>query len=210
MRLRIIFAKTDTMRFTSHLDLYRTWERTLRRSRLPLIFSQGFNPRPRIQLAAALPLGFTSNCEIIDVWLTEKEELSIRAIRKRLRQVIPPGISIKEITAVELDEQPLQNLIRLAEYTVILLDPVVELDQKIDNLLAETNIPRERRGKFYNLRPLIKALEIKQTNKQFNQRLRMLLFAQEGLTGRPEEVLSALGIPFERTRIQRDHLLLEG
>jgi len=67
MRIRVKFAKTEPMRFTSHLDLYRAWERLLRRADVPLVFSQGYNPRPRIQLAAPLPLGITSNCEIIDI-----------------------------------------------------------------------------------------------------------------------------------------------
>ena len=61
MRIRVTFAKTEPMRFTSHLDLFRAWERTFRRAGLPILFSQGYNPRPRMQLAAALPLGFTSS-----------------------------------------------------------------------------------------------------------------------------------------------------
>jgi uncharacterized protein (DUF2344 family) len=70
MRIRAEFAKTEAMRFTSHLDLYRAWERLLRRAGLPLQFSQGYNPRPKLQLAAPLPLGMTSQVEIIDFWLS--------------------------------------------------------------------------------------------------------------------------------------------
>ena len=70
MRLRVTFAKTEPMRFTSHLDLYRAWERMLRRAGFPLVFSQGYNPRPRLQLATPLPLGITSRFEIIDFWLS--------------------------------------------------------------------------------------------------------------------------------------------
>ena len=72
MRIRVTFSKTYHMRYTSHLDVHRTWERTLRRARLPLAYSQGFNPRPKINLAAALPLGFTSDCEIVEFWLDEE------------------------------------------------------------------------------------------------------------------------------------------
>jgi radical SAM-linked protein len=71
MRLRITFAKTEAMRFTGHLDLHRTWERCFRRARLPLAYTQGFNPHPRLNLAAALPLGFTSQGEMIDAWLEQ-------------------------------------------------------------------------------------------------------------------------------------------
>ena len=66
IRLRIVFAKTEAMRYTSHLDLHRTWERTIRRANLPLAYSQGYNPHPRINLASALPLGFTSDCEVVE------------------------------------------------------------------------------------------------------------------------------------------------
>ena len=59
------------MRFTGHLDLHRAWERTFRRAGLPLAYSQGFNPHPRLNLASALPLGFTSEGEVIDVWLEQ-------------------------------------------------------------------------------------------------------------------------------------------
>ena len=73
-RLRLTFAKTEAMRFTGHLDLHHTWERTFRRAGLPLAYSQGFNPHPRLNLASALPLGFTSECEVIDVWLEQEME----------------------------------------------------------------------------------------------------------------------------------------
>ena len=59
------------MQFTGHLDLILTWERTFRRASLPLAYSEGFNPRPIINLAAPLPLGFISTAEIGDFWLSE-------------------------------------------------------------------------------------------------------------------------------------------
>ena len=70
-RIRISFSKTEAMRFTGHLDLILTWERTFRRADLPLSYSEGFNPRPVINLAAPLPLGFISTAEIGDFWLSE-------------------------------------------------------------------------------------------------------------------------------------------
>jgi len=91
MRIQVIFSKTDHMRYTSHLDVHRTWERTLRRARLPLAYSQGFNKRPKINLAAALPLGFTSSCEIVEFWLDG--DPSKNEIESRLKEAAPPGIS---------------------------------------------------------------------------------------------------------------------
>ena len=69
MRLRLTFTKTGSLKYTGHLNLHRTLERTFRRAGLPLAYSQGFNPQPRMNLAEALPLGITSECEVMDVWL---------------------------------------------------------------------------------------------------------------------------------------------
>src|SRR4030067_2785252 len=98
MRLRITFAKTEAMRYTGHLDLHRTWERTLRRAKLPLAYSQGFKPHPRIVLASALPLGCTSQHEIVDVWLERQESLSV--IAARLSRAAPPGLRVLEVSEV--------------------------------------------------------------------------------------------------------------
>ena len=83
-RYRITFTKDEAQRFTSHLDLHRAWGRLLRRAGLPLLYSQGFNPRPRIQLSTALPLGCTSEHELADIWLTE--EIPCSEILERLQQ----------------------------------------------------------------------------------------------------------------------------
>jgi hypothetical protein len=71
MRIRLIFSKTGSLRYTGHLDLHTIWERTIRRAGLPLMYTQGFHPGPKIQLASALPLGFIGRCEIVDIWLDE-------------------------------------------------------------------------------------------------------------------------------------------
>ena len=97
-RWRITFAKTEAMRFTSHLDLIMTWERTFRRSGLPLSYSEGFNPRPVINLAAPLPLGFTSKGEIGDFWLSEA--VSNDVISSSLNRSLPPGLAILTIEEI--------------------------------------------------------------------------------------------------------------
>ena len=70
-RLRARFAKRESLKYISHLDLARTWERVFRRAGLPVVYSQGFNPRPRFQIAAALPVGVTGQSELLDIWLSE-------------------------------------------------------------------------------------------------------------------------------------------
>ena len=203
MRIRVKFAKPEPMRFTSHLDLYRAWERLLRRADLSLVFSQGYNPRPKLQLAAPLALGITSQAEIIDFWLdTTTQDLG--EITRKLIAAQPPGIEVKSIQSIDPRAPALQKQVSGAEYQVTLLDPVQHLDQKVESVLASEAIIRHRRDKTYDLRPLILHLEIGQLG---SQSLQMILSAREGSTGRPEEVLRALDIPPEHARIKRNRII---
>jgi radical SAM-linked protein len=154
MRIRIVFAKTETMRFTSHLDLYRAWERLLRRADVSLVFSQGYNPRPRLQLAAPLPLGITSRAEIIDFWIANGPE-DINSIRSKLVYAQPPGIEILQVNFVDPKSPPLQKKVSASEYRVSLLDEVPGLEIKIASVLNANTLMRQRREKEYELRPLI-------------------------------------------------------
>ena len=69
MRIQITFSKQGSLRYTGHLDLHKLWERAARRAELPLAYSQGFHPQPKMNIAAALPLGFSSRCEVLDMRL---------------------------------------------------------------------------------------------------------------------------------------------
>jgi radical SAM-linked protein len=193
------------MRYTSHLDLYRAWERLLRRAGVHLVFSQGYNPRPKLQLAAPLPLGITSRAEIIDFWLSEDPN-DLDQFKSRLLATQPPGIEIETVESIDPSAPPLQKKVSAAGYQVTLLDQVPQLDQRIEKLLASEELIRRRRDKSYDLRPLIKDLGIAGEGPGL---LQMLLNAQEGSTGRPEEVLLALEIQPENTRIERTKLLIQ-
>ena len=207
IRLRIAFSKTSAMRYTSHLDLFKTWERTFRRAALPLAYNQGFNPRPRMQLACALPLGFTSECELLDAWLNA-EALLDETIRADIEQAIPPGLKIHTLTQVDLQAPALQTQVRSAWYLVTLLEPAEDLDSRVADLLAAQRLPRQRRGKAYDLRPLIEYLHVLPLDEAGNPVLEMQLAALESRTGRPDEVLEALGLPPLVARVHRSQLLL--
>jgi radical SAM-linked protein len=193
------------MRFTGHLDLHRAWERMFRRAGLPLAYSQGFHPQPKINLAAALPLGFTSESEIVDTWL--EGELPLSELKYALRGAAPPGVDIHHLEVVDLRLPALQTQVRSAEYLVTLLDPAPELDARLVALLAAEALPRERRGKPYDLRPLVEAAEIRPPDDAGRARLFFRLAAREGATGRPEEVLDVLGVPIEAARVHRTRLI---
>ncbi|HLE51046.1 MAG TPA: TIGR03936 family radical SAM-associated protein [Anaerolineales bacterium] len=208
MRLRISFAKTDAMRYTSHLDLHKTWERTIRRTGLPLVYSQGFNPRPKLQLASALPLGFTSDSEVLDAWFAETD-LSITQILEAMQKAAPPGLQIHNVTEIDSTKPPLQTQVRSAEYVITLLESVPNLEVCLESRLSDSSLPRQRRGKPYDLRPLIETLSLLLPDEQGRSRIAMRLSAREAATGRPEEVLAALGISPESTRIHRSHLIFD-
>jgi radical SAM-linked protein len=206
MRIRITFAKTDSMRFTSHLDLHRTWERTFRRARLPLAYSQGFNPHPRLNLASALPLGFTGSQEIIDAWLDQA--LPIADIQQALEPAAPPGLLIQRIETINERAPALQTVLEASDYTLTLNERLPDLDEHLDALLQAESLPRQRRGKDYDLRPLILELQRLPDCEDGCQRIHARLMAKEGATGRPEEVLDALGTDPLSARINRDRLVI--
>jgi radical SAM-linked protein len=193
------------MRFTGHLDLHRTWERTFRRAKLPLAYSQGFHPQPRINLAAALPLGFTSQAEIADFWL--ETDLTLPVILSALIKTLPPGLIIDHIEEIDPKAPSLQTQVRSSEYIITLLESIPELDERLVKFLTTNNLPRERRGRKYDLRPLVEELD-RLPDDECNQAcLHMRLSTRPGKTGRPEEVLDVLGIPFTNTLIQRIKLI---
>jgi radical SAM-linked protein len=206
MRLRITFAKTELMRFTSHLDLHRAWERTVRRAGLPLAYSHGFNPRPKMNLASALPLGFTSDCELIDIWL--ESEMDIKKIKASLESAQPPGLEILEVQSIELDTPKLQKQVKASEYLVTILEPIPELATRLQQTLDSDSLIRSRRGKDYDLRILIEDAAYLPVNDAGHQQISLRLTTQDNATGRPDEVLAEMDVPNHITNIKRTCLIL--
>ena len=221
MRLRITFSKTGSLRYIGHLDLHSVWERTFRRAGLPLVYTQGFHPGPKIQIASALPLGFSGRAEIADVWLQDnfdadqRTDPQVRPYAEVLQPAAPPGLTILSVEQVDEHGSALQTQVVSAEYSVTLLEPLDEADLagKIAALLEAGTLPRERRGKVYDLRPLVESLSITPSLLLRGEGHEIMIFmrlaARAGATGRPEEVLAVLGIPTESARIERTRLILQ-
>ena len=114
-RLRVQFAKTDSMALLSHLDLMRMLERALRRSRLPISFTGGFHPLPRIQIALALPLGAEAHSEWMDLEFTEP--LAPDRLRSVLQPLLPEGISLLAAAEVPVASRSLSQEIRAAVWS---------------------------------------------------------------------------------------------
>jgi len=92
----IQFAKLAQLQFISHLDLMSAWNYVLRRSLLPLRYSEGFNPHPRFAIIAPLEVGITSDCELLEVQLQTAMDSSV--IYQQLSAVLPQGITIYKVT----------------------------------------------------------------------------------------------------------------
>jgi len=214
MRLRVTFSKGGPMTYTSHLDLARAWERSLRRAGVPLAYSGGFNPRPKLQLAAALPLGHIGEAELLDVRL--EKPMLVEDFVRALAPVLPDGLTISQTRQVGLKEPALQTQIVAAEYHVTVEwppepvegwdEPAVQVEARFEQVLAATELVQERRGRRYDLRPLIERLWLEQADGG-EVVLGMQLAAREGATARPEAVLDVLGMAGGFARYHRRRLL---
>ncbi|MDX1689225.1 MAG: TIGR03936 family radical SAM-associated protein [Candidatus Promineifilaceae bacterium] len=209
------FSKIGPTRYISHLDLARALERALNRARVPVSYTQGYNPRPRMQFASALPLGFTSEAELADVWL--EEEMVPAEAREQIMSRMAPGIVVHEVWEVPLDAPAMQASTLETAY-VAQVDDVIdlgedsidraELRQRVEGLLAAESVMRERRGKEYDLRPLVLELDLEEDETGVLL-LTMRLLLQPGKTGRPDEVLDALGLDPLSVRVHRTKIVLE-
>ena len=205
-RVRITFGKGARLKYISHLDLARAWERILRRAGLPVAYSQGFNPRPRFHIAAGLPVGVTGRAELLDVWLLEP--LATDDVLARLRAACPPGLEVAAVAEVELKAPALQSQMCAADYVALVrtAEPVESIRGRVEALLATPTLPRRRQHKgqwqAYDLRPLIHSITVA-PGGEGEQALTIRLQASPERAGRPDEVLDALGLSLLPHTVER-------
>ena len=192
-RLRITYTKGKNLRFISHLDLSRTWERVLRRAGIPIAYTKGFHPHPKMVFAAALPLGCTGEAEVMDIVLSKP--MPPRRVLRGLGHSMPDGLVAADVTPVYERAPALPTLLHGADFDSAIQtdEPVEEITRRCQALLASDSIPRVFRRKAYDLRPLIDELEVFKVNAQ-HVIVRMCLSAGERGTGRPDELLDELGL----------------
>ena len=207
-RIRVQYTKGHPLRFTGHLDLQRLWERLLRRSGLPVRYSRGYHPRARLNLASALPLGFISESELLDFWMNDPRP--VEEIQARLEAAAPPGMAIRTVQEVDLQEDSLQSRMHASAFVVTFFDPqdLENLNEKVRALLSQKEIIRIRRKKIYNLRPLILEFEARLVEDS-EPGLWMRLLAEPGATGRPDEVLDEMGFMNTQYLVRRTQLILK-
>ncbi|MGD2206072.1 MAG: TIGR03936 family radical SAM-associated protein [Anaerolineae bacterium] len=211
-RLRIKFAKGEALKYISHLDLAKTWERVFRRAGLPLAYSQGFNPRPRFQIASALPVSVAGCAELMDVWLAEP--LLPEDVLSRLQPMLPAGLEVLGAEEVGLRSPSLQSQMRVADYRAVVssCEPSEAIATRVQSLLEAATLLRQRhhkgRLKTYDLRPLIRTVRV-EPGGDGEHILYMRLQASPQGAGRPDEVLDALGLSAVPHIMERTELHFE-
>ena len=209
-RYRLTFAKKAAVKYIAHLDLALAWERALRRARIPLAYSQGFNPQPRIQFACSLPLGTMGRAEILD--MITLEPLVPDEALTQIRAALPAGIELHSVEEVPLKDPALQSLVHQGEYRMLVETdlPADEITQRIDSLLAADKIIQTRRRKKkieeFDLRPWLHDLKLESLNDGEAHLYMRLATGQFGNL-RPADVLKALGLAENWAEIERIRLI---
>jgi radical SAM-linked protein len=195
-KIRLKFRKVGEIRFLSHLELVHLFYRASKRAELPLFFSEGFHPMPRIIFATALPVGMESLTEIVDIECEEK--ITPTEVMERLNQTLPPGIEI-----VDAEEVPLFFHLSSLPYPSVYWIPLdrllskEEAISKIKKALDEKEIlvHQERDGKrrSVDIRPLIEKMEIKGKKGEKPQwGMELILRRVNGRTAKPTEIVGAV------------------
>jgi radical SAM-linked protein len=183
----------------------RTWQRIARRANLPLAYSEGFNPQPRLTFAAALQVGCTSDHEELDMVLSPA--CMIDDVKAQLDRALPAGMKVISIAEMVYNAPALQMQLIATEFEITVEgeETIGLLTERVAQFSESTEIMRERRGKPYNLRPLVQTLTIEPGGADRVVIRSRLQATQEG-TGRPDELAAALGLDPATVNIRRTQL----
>jgi len=207
-RVRIIFSKGEGARFLSHLDLISTLEYGLRRARLPVELSEGYNPRPRMSLAAPLPLGYIGEQEILELAL--REPVPADEVLAQLQAALPSGIRIIAVEEMPVGVKSSASRVSSATYRIELPSSVAGLEERIRTLLARETleVQEEHDGgiRVRDIRSLILSLEAIEGNMGLRATVRL----DGSGTVRPERLLALLGMSPEGVRIVRERIDVAG
>ena len=220
MRMAVVFTKGVPVRFVSHLDVQRLFQRAFRRAKLPMAYSQGFNPHPLVSFATALSVGMTSRGEYLDVILTE--DMTPEGFIKLVSPHLPEGVEIVEAFDLGTSNKSLTSAMRAADYNARVRFQreltKESIDEAVRKLLSrEIVIQKKTKGgiKPTDIRPMVLEMNCACVNgNEAEFRIRGVLTAEGGLN--PEILLCQLypvlgcdGMTdIERTRIELDRTAL--
>ena len=210
IKLRAVFEKQGRAKYISHLDLNRCILRTFRRSKLPVWYTEGFNPHPYFSFALALSLGYESSCEILDFNLNE--EMPFDVIRDRLNAVMPEGMKIISVA----ERRTKITEITEAEYEITLSSPDIPgLSAAVEGLMAGDSINVEKKTKkgvkTVDIKPFIKIVSFEQEGNTFKLIMRLPAGTQTNYNpGLFLDALKNAGFrDFDTEKIRRSAILCE-
>lgn len=191
-KLRLTFKKYGAAKYISHLDLLRTFTRALSRAKIPVLYSQGFNPHAQLTFALPLSVGVTSEAEMVDVSLCG--EIDLMTATRRINDALPLGL---EVISVQLTDSKMPKVSR-AEYVVTVeneFEITEALKKQIMDALSLKEILAEKKGKketkSVNILPHIHEFDIIETDNNMIT-FRMELSAGGDFNLKPELVLEGL------------------
>ncbi len=211
-RLRVKLSRGEEIKFISHLDIMRLWQRALHRAGMPLAYSEGFSPHPRISLAVPLAVGVTSQAELMDIFCTQW--VSPHFFTAAVSQQLPPGIGILQVYPIAPAIPSLQSQVRFAEYQVEVETNKGQEDVELSltSLLSVKHLPwqhqRDSGTRHYDLRALIDDLWLSDWHRSYCT-VGMRLRCDSSGSGRPEQVTAALGFTHHPRSMHRTKLILE-
>ena len=216
-RLRVRFAKTGEMALLSHLDLVRMLERALRRSQLPVSFTGGFHPLPRLQLALALPLGAEADSDWLDLSFTEV--VQPEQLMDRLAPLLPQGFALLEAHGVPVKSPALSQMLQSAHWRLCLepsgADPLPaerRCQEALGELLGAEALPleeldRQGRRRRRDLRPLLLDLHWHHWSPQRLELGLETLVQANGRSLKPDQLrqllAQRLGCELQQTQLRR-------
>jgi radical SAM-linked protein len=207
--IRLRFSKRGKVRFVGHRDIARSLERAFRIVGLPLAFTQGFSPRPKVSFGLALTVGAESDAEYLDVELTEPIDLS--DVPARLTAALPDGIEVTGVAALEDRAPALQEAVSAVGWQLEVTGPGDEVPEPLAvarlaaTAMAASNLPvtRVRKGRESeeDVRPALRHLEVLGETEHGTEL--EVEVATHPVGVRVSEILAALGGGLEARRILR-------
>ena len=218
MRLRIAYDKHGKIRFTSHRDVARIWERTLQRASLPVAYSEGFSPRPKLSFGLALSTGHESDAEYLDVDLDPDrvdDPLDLGLLATGLSGPLPVGMNVTEVALIDRHTPSLQQAVTSCTWQIDVagVDAATVAGAVARALAADSLVvTRERKGRQVtdDLRPLVLSVDVigPMEADDVGSRAGVRLIAELGTQPRAvrvSELLSALDPPLTEHRVVRLH-----
>jgi len=211
-RLRLKFSRGEELKFLSHLDLMRLWERAFRRAGIPLAYSEGFTPHAHIALAAPLLVGVTSEAELMDVSLSKW--VSPQTVTTKIEKQLPRGITLLDVRTVGLNVPSLQSQVKFVDYKVEIETEKTtnEVERELKSFLSKKELAwhhhRDTGDRYYDLRALVESLGLVACRDAVCT-LDMRLRCDEKGAGRPEQVTRALGFTSRPKSIHRTNIVLD-